>query len=421
VPVDAHEGSRAAFLTRIAAEGAAAAASGAAVGFLGDAFQYLADSRVLYTATEHVARDGGPARGVDGVGPADLDAHAIRNLVPQLRHDLRAGTYRPGPVRRVDVPKPAGGIRTLSVPTVADRVLERAVVTVLTPFLDPQFSPTTFGGRPGGSTAGAIAVVAAHVDRVRCPVVVTADVRKAFDSVPHDRLVSVVRARLGITPMTHLLETLIRGRGENGRGLAQGGAASMLLVNLYLDELVDRPWRERHPDRPLVRWVDDLLIPAADLTEGRALSEELAGLIAAAGLTLKDGAEATDLCTKGVEWLGVELGVGTTGRFEARIAESSLTQLQEHLHTAHQENTPGVRARQTTIGWMTQQGPSYQTEDRTTLINRIQTKLAETDFPGVVTTDEILTPWAQANTRYEEHYRTVLDSLALQRGFPESR
>ncbi len=408
VPVTAHEGTRAAFLDRRTAKGEAAALGGAARDlFLAGAYDLIADSRTLYAAAEKVVRDGGPARGADGVGPADLDRHAVKSLVAELHAALTTREYQPGPTRNCEIPKPAGGTRTLTILTAADRVVQRAVVDVLTPYIDPQLAPTTFGGRPDRSVADAIAALAAHVARTGNSVLVTADVAKAFDNVPLDRLAAELRERFEEPRLVALLDTIARGRNTTGVGVAQGGATSMLFLNLLLDTAVDKPWRERHPDRPLFRWVDDLFTSAADVEEGKNLLAELHPLVGSVGLSLKPTAAVTDLRTGGVEVLGFHLGIDTDDNLTARIADSSYHQLEEHLEQAHRDDNPGTRARMTTLAWMAAQGPTHANENHDRVAERLRKTLTDHDFPGIVTPEELLRVWEKAGTRYQAELKAA--------------
>jgi len=408
VPTTAHEGTRADFIARRDANGEAAARGGAArPKFLASAYDLFADPRTLYAAAERVARDGGPARGADGVGPADLDRHANKTLVAELRTALTTGGYRPGPTRTCQIPKPTGGTRPLTILPVADRVVQRAVVDVLTPFVDPQLAPTTFGGRPGRSVAHAIAALAVHVVKTKNPVLVTADVAKAFDNVPLDRLAAELRQRFEVPRLVNLLETIARGRNTTGVGVAQGGALSPLFLNTLMDTAVDRPWQQLHPDRPLFRWVDDLVTTAADVQEGKQLLAELHDLVGGVGLTLKPAAaKVTDLRSEGVEVLGFHLGLDTDGSLAARIADSSFHQLEDHLEQAHRENNPGARARTTTLAWVQAQGTAYDGEDQDRVLERLRRMLTDCDFPGVVTPEELMETWGKAGARY----RAVLEA-----------
>ncbi|MDB5312703.1 MAG: Retron-type reverse transcriptase [Gemmataceae bacterium] len=319
LPVLAHAGTREAVLARHVAEAAEVARAGGQPppAFLEDLFDRVSDTRILGLAARDVARDGGPARGADRIGPDDLNDRDWWTLVRSLRRALRRGWYHPGDELKVQIPKPGGrGFRGLSIPLLADRVLQRALVLVLQPYLDPQFSPTTLGGRPGKSTHHALALATQLAGRERL-VVVTADVRKAFDVVPHDRLMAVVRARLGDTRLTGLIEAMVRSNREVG--IAQGSALSSLLLNLFLDEVVDRPWKARHPNIPLLRWVDDLLLLCKDRATADAALAELNEMLDAGVMPLKqDPAPAvSDLRGRdSARWLGFTLksGLGGLGR-----------------------------------------------------------------------------------------------------------
>jgi retron-type reverse transcriptase len=147
------------YVARVTAAARAATGDPVAVAaYLQCALGRIADTRMLIAAAEQVRADGGPAAGVDGTKPADVGWRETAELARLLREVLLGGRYRPAPARHVAIPKASGsGMRTLSIPTFVDRVVQRAVVTVLQPLLDPSFSPNTFGSRPGKSITDAIA------------------------------------------------------------------------------------------------------------------------------------------------------------------------------------------------------------------------------------------------------------------------
>lgn len=112
----------------------------------------IADTRTLWLAVEKVRREGGPGRGVDGIRPGDVDHRDWMCLIRQLSIEILNGTYCQDGERLLPVPKARGGFRTLSIPTVRDRVVQRAIVEILSPLVEPTMASTTYGGRPGCST-----------------------------------------------------------------------------------------------------------------------------------------------------------------------------------------------------------------------------------------------------------------------------
>jgi len=185
------------------------------------------------------ANQGAP--GVDGITVEQFPAW-YREHGPAVMQALREGRYRPSPVRRVDIPKPDGGTRMLGVPTVLDRLIQQAIVLVLTPILDPTFSPSSYGFRPGRSAHDAVRQARKFVTEGH-RWVVDLDLSKFFDRVNHDILMERLARRIGDKSLLRLIRHYL-GAGmmqdgvvvERVEGTPQGGPLSPLLANLLLDE-----------------------------------------------------------------------------------------------------------------------------------------------------------------------------------------
>jgi len=199
------------------------------------------------------------APGVDGMTVSDLGPHLIEHW-PRYREQLLAGAYRPQPVKQVMIPKPDGGQRMLGVPTVVDRLIQQAVLQVLQPQWDPTFSEHSYGFRPGRSAHQAIAaaqgIIAEGHERV-----VDIDLKKFFDRVNHDILMSRVARRVSDKRVLRLIRgfltagMLVDGLvGPREQGTPQGGPLSPLLSNLLLDEW-DKELEAR--GHRFVRYADD--------------------------------------------------------------------------------------------------------------------------------------------------------------------
>ena len=138
------------------------------------------------------ANKGGP--GVDGITFGQLDDH-LKQHWPAFREQLLKGTYRPQPVKRVEIPKPDGGVRKLGIPTVLDRFIQQAVMQVLQQRWDPEFSDHSYGFRPRKSAHQAIAKAQQDIT-AGCSWVVDLDLEKFFDRVNHDRLMARIAKRV---------------------------------------------------------------------------------------------------------------------------------------------------------------------------------------------------------------------------------
>jgi RNA-directed DNA polymerase len=212
----------------------------------------------LWKALRQVQANKGSA-GVDGMTVRELPDYLAKHW-PAIREQLLQGTYRPQPVKRVEIPKPDGGVRKLGIPTVLDRFIQQAVLQVLQGQWDPTFSPHSYGFRPGRSAHQAVAAAQSHIAD-GCRWVVDLDLEKFFDRVNHDRLMSAVARRVKDKRLLRLIRAFLNaGVMANGlvsptdEGTPQGGPLSPLLSNLVLDEL-DRELVQR--GHRFVRYADD--------------------------------------------------------------------------------------------------------------------------------------------------------------------
>jgi hypothetical protein len=249
-PADLHEGSPRDHLRRHGREAEAAARGDAATrkAFTSELFARTADSRNLRLAWDHLALGGGPSPGLDGLRFTDLEEQEVWGLVRTLGTATRDDTYRPGRDRILRIPKTSGkGTRTLAIPSVIDRVVQRAVVQTVQPYLDPLLDPHSLGYRPGADVNKALALAEKLTVNNGTWVLLTEDLKDAFDNVPQNRLLDVLRAYLREEKILGLIGRLVQ--TETGRGIRQGGPLSPLMLNVYLGHFLDRKWRKLHPAR----------------------------------------------------------------------------------------------------------------------------------------------------------------------------
>ena len=230
----------------------------------------------LRKALRQVQRNKG-APGIDGMTVEDLAAH-LKDHWPEIKAQLLQGTYRPQPVRRVEIPKATGGVRLLGIPTVLDRFIQQAALQVLQEGWDPTFSDSSHGFRPKRSAHQAVARAQEHIG-AGFNVVVDIDLEKFFDRVNHDILMGRVAQRVTDTSILTLIRSFLNAGvmkdglvGPTDEGTPQGGPLSPLLSNLMLDEL-DRELEKR--GHRFVRYADDCNIY---LRSWRAGEPVMAGL-----------------------------------------------------------------------------------------------------------------------------------------------
>ena len=210
----------------------------------------VCDRTNLEIAWRRVRRNkGGP--GVDGRTIDDTKVY-LREHWPTIRSQLLRGAYQPQPVKRVNLPKPGGGIRKLGVPCVVDRLIQQALMQVLQPRWDPTFSEHSYGFRPGRSAHQAVAQAQRYVAE-GYGVVVDLDLEKFFDRVQHDRLMARLALRIVDKRVLKLIRAFLKaGVMEDGlvnpvdEGTPQGGPLSPFLSNVVLDELDQELTRRGH-------------------------------------------------------------------------------------------------------------------------------------------------------------------------------
>jgi len=247
----------------------------------------------LVMAWKRVKANRGSA-GVDGL-TVQATADYLKTHWPRIREELQAGRYRPQPVRRVQIPKSGGGVRDLGIPTVTDRLIQQALLQVLQPLIDPTFSESSHGFRPGRRAHDAVLQAQRHVqDGFR--VVVDVDLEKFFDRVNHDVLMDRLAKRIADKAVLRLIRRYLEaGILDNGvvmerfEGTPQGGPLSPLLANVLLDE-VDRELERR--GHRFVRYADDCNVYVRSRKAGERVLEGLRRLYARLRLKVNEAKTA---------------------------------------------------------------------------------------------------------------------------------
>ena len=236
----------------------------------------------------HLVKANKGAPGIDGITFEALEEGAERYLETVIE-ELRNKTYKASPVRRVYIPKPDGGKRPLGIPTIKDRVVQMAVKLVIEPLFEADFQDSSYGFRPGRDAHQAMNEVSLQL-RCKNTQVIDADIRKYFDTIPHDKLLKAVAKRIVDKNILALIKMWLkapiveedggkRTYKGNDQGTPQGGVISPLLANIYLDTLDAAMKMAR-----LVRYADDLVVLCR--YNVRPIFDRMVAVLANLGLTL---------------------------------------------------------------------------------------------------------------------------------------
>jgi group II intron reverse transcriptase/maturase len=296
--------------------------------------------------------------GADGLTIAETAAH-LRVHWPRIREAILNGSYRPQPVRRVQIPKPTGGVRELGIPTVTDRLIQQALLQVIQPRIDPTFSDHSYGFRPGRRAHDAVLQAQRYVqDGYR--VVVDVDLEKFFDRVNHDILMERLARRVADKAVLRLVRRYLEAGLMDGgvvmqrhEGTPQGGPLSPLLANVLLDE-VDRELERR--GHRFVRYADDCNVYVRSQRAGERVLAGLQRLYDQLHLKVNAAKTAVARAT-GRKFLGYALWLGAGGQVNRAVAKQAMATFKQRIRELTRRSggrsLPEVaeRLRQYVPGW----------------------------------------------------------------------
>jgi RNA-directed DNA polymerase len=286
----------------------------------------------MKAALRRVERNKGSA-GVDGMTVEELRGH-LKESWSGIREALLSGTYHPQPVKRVEIPKPGGGVRKLGVPTVRDRLIQQAILQVLQPLWDPTFSENSFGFRPGRSAHDAIVKAQEYVEE-GCRWVVDIDLEKFFDHVNHDMLMGRMAKRVEDKRLLRLTRGFLKAGVMTGgltspseEGTPQGGPLSPLLSNLMLDDL-DRELEKR--GHRFARYADDCNIYVQSERAGHRVMESVSRFIEKKLKLRVNRAKSKVRKVQQGQFLGFGFVIGKGGAVKRKIAPTAIKRMKHRV------------------------------------------------------------------------------------------
>jgi len=298
----------------------------------------VVDRDNLKAALKRVKRNGG-SPGIDGMSVQELPDYLRQNW-GALREQLLAGSYRPQPVLRRQIPKSDGGVRELGIPTVLDRFIQQALLQVLQPQFDPTFSDHSYGFRPGRRAHDAVRRAQRYIEEGR-RWVVDVDLEKFFDRVHHDTLMGVLSQRIADRRVLRLirryLEAGVMAGGvvmERWEGTPQGGPLSPLLANVLLDRVDQALERRGHA---FVRYADDCNVYVRSRRAGERAMALLGRLYE--GLHLRiNGAKSATAPAWLRPFLGFAFWAGPNRSIKRRVADQALRKMKQRVRELTRRN-----------------------------------------------------------------------------------
>ena len=244
-------------------------------------------------------KSNGGSPGIDGINFTDIEKNGLENFLKDLGEDLRKRTYKPEAVKRVWIEKANGGKRPLGIPTIRDRVAQAVCKMIIEPIYEADFEDSSYGFRPERSAKDAMKTIKEHLQAGKTEVL-DADLSSYFDTIPHDKLLIVMKQRIADSRILDLIEKWLKspiyedGQFKGGKkqkvGTPQGGVISPLLANIYMhlvDKMVNNISKLFYKQGvKIVRYADDFVLMGKRIT--KELTDKLQEILQRMGLTLNE-------------------------------------------------------------------------------------------------------------------------------------
>jgi hypothetical protein len=400
--VSEHRGTRDDFLQRHRKQVRRALKKGWAgiAAIAGDLLYRVSDERTLRIAWDYLAEYGGQAPGPDGARYSDRSDSEAWAMCRSIRDVIRANEYQPSEETVKWVPKgPGRNRRPLVIQCIHDRVVQRAVVEIVQPVLNPRFCPGSFGYRPGKRVEQALAHAEFLLGQGRT-IWLCVDLQDAFSRVPLPRLLDVVKKYLRAPDLTDFIRCVLG--WTKVPGLRQGGPLSPLLLNLYLHHFLDRRWRAQSRRCALIRYADDILVLCPSVAHAEQAYDELLRLLQPTGMTMKenrDTALRTLAVDRPAEWMGFRI-TKAGENLQVELTQNRWHSLNQSLIFAHEKADSPVRACESIRGWVAQLGPCYPCVNRLRAYDRIAALAQSQGFDEIPDRGVIEAVWQRAYARW---------------------
>ncbi len=323
----------------------------------------IIDAENLIAAYDIMASESGQAPGPDGVRFKQLGCRERADIFRDVSTWLRQGTYRPEVPRQCNIPKSSGGTRTLSVRGIVDRVVSKAVLTAIQLAVDSKLLDCSMGFRPGRSREKLLAEMEVTMIQQDRWILVTEDIRCAFDNVPVERAISALNQHVKDDAVENMIASVVRGHDGTSRqtGIDQGDPLSPLVLNALLNDVLDRPLQAACPDIPYWRYADNLIWVCQDVNEGKEVRQQTIQLLQGTGLALKDEGGPVNLKRQGAKGnvLGFQISRGGESQLKYEPDGSSWKSLEHSLDAAQEAGRPHKAAERVLSGWLEAYGPAF--------------------------------------------------------------
>jgi retron-type reverse transcriptase len=373
---------------------------------------YIANVDFLLFVFDQMRREGGQAPGLDGLHYADFSRGEIAAAFRKIAKSILNGTYRPYEYRSVFLDKGDGTQRELRLRNIVDRVVAGAIYRALLAYFEPEFSPYSYGFRAAPdawmepaeqrrtwNTWALLADLEQIVVSEHRFVLAIDDVRKAFDNVDIDLVLSILGNHISDNATLYLISRVLRG-GDDAKeiGIDQGSPLSPLILNVLMDRVHDGPLSKNQTVQ--FRYADNLTYPCETIDEGNRTLTQVRELLQEANLTLKGKDGVTDLREKEAQLLGFSISVNE-GKLCLKPGSKTWKKLEEGLLKAHEARDPTNTARQVMIGWIQALGPTFGTMKKEGMLDRLLQIAQEFGFREGITHEELESEWKKTWCRWK--------------------